>query len=136
MGKYSSLQSDIFSIFGTIGWKTEGVFTMPSNFVASDAGDEYIRVSIVANGDNKANPLNSVSGQLLIDIFTPAGFGPNRTNLIADKLDKYLAGKLIQTTSGGNTQLAGSTLALLGNDSANPSLYRSIYTIVFNYFGI
>lgn len=135
MGKYASIQSDVFSIFGAAPWKAENILTVPSNFTPKGAGDTYIRVSIIPSRDIVGATLQSVAGQLLVDIFTPAGFGPASTNLIADKLDAYLDGKSIKTTSGGTTQLAGSTLALVGTDTANPSLYRSIYTIAFNYFG-
>ena len=136
MGKYSSLQEDIFSIFKSTGWVSENIKTHPSNFAAPGNGDEYIRVSIVAGKTGGANPLKSVSGQLLIDIFTAAGRGPKNANTIADVLDSYLAGACLRTTSGGTTQLSGSTLVSTGNDTANPSLSRSIYSISFNYFGI
>lgn len=135
MGKYSALQGDVFSVFGAVAWKNEAIPTVPSNFVATDIGTTYIRVSIVANHVGSMHPLGSVSGQLLIDIFTPAGFGPSATNLIADKLDEYLVGKLIKTTDMGQSQFASSTLAMLGSDAANPSLHRSLYTIPFNHFG-
>lgn len=135
MGKYSALQDDVFSIFSTTEWKAENIPAVPSNFVAKGVGSTYIRISIVASSVGSLHPNGSVSGQLLIDIFTPAGFGPSATNLIADKLDEYLVGKLIKTTSSGQSQFASSTLTVLGSDTANPSLHRSLYTIPFNHFG-
>jgi hypothetical protein len=134
--KYSSVYADVYSIFGAGAWTSENIKTFPENFTGSSIGNEYIRVAIVSGGSlDNVNPPRSVSGQLLIDIFVPAGAGLARSNQIADKLDSYLAGKLMQTTGNGSTQLGSSSLTNLGNDAANPSLYRSIYSIPFNYFG-
>jgi hypothetical protein len=136
MNKYSSLYKDVYSIFGAIGWMTEGIKTVPENFVGSSIGNTYVRVAIVASGQTVVNPPRSVAGQLMIDIFIPAGGGSNETTRIADKLDDYLAGKTIKTNDGGSTQLGYSNLVSMGNDKANPSLYRSSYSIPFNYYGI
>lgn len=136
MGKYTSLQSDVFSIFNANAWKAENIPTIPSNFSPPDPLSSYIRVTIVPGTTSKADNLNSVSGQLMIDIFTATGLGPSITHAIADKLDTYLVGKSVSTLVGSTTQLLGSTLSPPMSDSANPSLSRSIYTIPFNYFGI
>ena len=133
MGKYSDLESDIFSIFATNSWRNQNIKTVPENYSADNMGKEYIRVSIVP-GSAGIN-VNSVSGVLIVDIFIAAGQGPKRTGLIADKLDEYLVGKYLQTSSGGTTQLFGSSLSKGANDADNPTLYRSSYTIPFNYSG-
>jgi hypothetical protein len=134
MGKYSDLESDIFSIFATNSWRNQNIKTVPENYSADNMGKEYIRVSIVPGG--AGINVNSVSGVLIVDIFIAAGQGPKRTGLIADKLDEYLVGKYLQTSSGGTTQLFGSTLSKGANDADNPTLYRSNYTIPFNYSGV
>lgn len=133
MGKYASLQSDIFSIFNSSAWKAENINTYPSNFVTINPGNEFIRVSIIPSG-NGIN-LISVSGVIIIDIFVSAGNGPKAIVSIADKLDSYLVGKTVNT-QGNNTCLANSSLAFVGNDKDNPALYRASYTIPFNYFGV
>jgi hypothetical protein len=136
MSKYGDLHADIYSIFGSPTWAAESIGTYPDNFVGTNVGNEYIRVSIIASGRSRANPLKSASGQLIIDIFTLAGAGTKRMAFIADKLDAYLVGKSVATTSGGTTQLMESSLASQGIDKANPALYRASYSIPFNYFGI
>jgi len=128
MDKYSSLYQAIYSIFATNGWKAEAIPTFPTNFVGSGV-DEYIRISIVASGDAD---IKSATGQVIIDIFYPAGGGSLRAITIADKLDKYLAGKTVNSA----IQFFSSTLTEIGNDTANASLYRSKYSIPFNYFGV
>lgn len=134
MGKYLNLQSDAFTIFDSSTWKAENIKTFPANFVPINPGNEFIRVSLIPSGSGIN--IRSVSGVFIIDIFTPAGNGPKRTSQIADKLDQYLVGKSVSTSSGNVTQLQNSSLQLNGVDKDNSSLYRSTYTIPFNYFGV
>ena len=136
MNKYESLYTDVYSIFAAAGWLAENIKTFPDNFVGNVAGDEYIRVSIIASGAEVANFIRSVSGQMIIDIFIPAGGGPTRAAQIADKLDKYLAGQSSSQTANGGTQFFASSMIVLGNDKANPALYRAQYSIPFNFYGV
>lgn len=129
MSKYQDLEENIFSVFATNAWQAENIKTFPSNFLALNAGNEYIRVSIIPAGEGIN--INSVSGILIIDIFTSAGSGPKAATLIADKLELYLAGKKID-----NTQFFASTLSYLGLDIDNRALYRSSYSIPFKHFGV
>ena len=133
MGKYEALSKDIFGVFGTAEWKAENIKTYPSNFVGVDAGNRYIRVQVLPQGTGLN--LKSASGQVLIDIFTPAGGGPIEAMLIADRLDAYLVGKSKQT-GAAVTQLGNSALASIGQDKANPALHKSQYSIPFNYYGV
>lgn len=135
MGKYDSLEKDIYSIFSSMPWSLESIATFPNNVFPSEL-TEYIRVNIVASGEQIANSLKSVSGILIIDIFFPVGGGNSRATIIADKLDTYLSGKTKATTLGGSTQLLSSTLVSMGVDKANANLFRYIYTIPFNYYGV
>lgn len=132
MAKYSSLYKDVYSIFAQAAWKSENIKTFPENFVGSS--DKYIRVNIVSGSDS-VNKL-SVSGQLIVDIFTPAGEGTIAATEIADKLDVYLCNKTFSTGHSGNTQMFASTLVSLGKDTVNTNLFRFKYSIPFNFFGI
>ena len=134
MGKYTTLQNDIFSIFASTTWKAENIKTYPTDLVAVNPGSEFIRVNIVA-GDDGIN-LASVSGVLIIDIYVSAGMGPGRANLIADRLDVYLVGKSFKLTPPGTTQFQNSTMSFSGRDYDNESLSRYTYSIPFNYFGV
>jgi len=134
MGKYENLEKDVFSIFGSTSWKNENIKTFPVNFIELTPGTEFVRVSVIPSG-NGIN-LTSISGVLIIDIFTSAGNGPRRTSLIADKLDSYLVGKSVSTVSGNSTQFNKSALAYVGLDTVNSALYRATYSIPFNYFGV
>lgn len=133
MNKYEELYKNVYSVFASDNWKAEDIKTVPSNFSGDTAGT-YIRVSIIPSGYQEVNFLKSVSGQVMIDIFTPIGYGPKLSYEIADILDNYLAGKEFRIT--GTTQFLSSSLSLVGVDSDNSNLYRMIYSIPFNHFGV
>jgi len=135
MGKYSNLESQVYALFATPSWKAEKIKTLPSNFNDNEKVSEFIRVSIIPSGHGVNR--NSVSGVLIIDIFTQAGSGPKRSSVIADKLDSYLSGQSLSSITGVSIQFPeSSSLSLLGNDKDNPTLYRVAYTIPFNYFEV
>lgn len=134
MGKYASLETDIYSIFDLPAWQAENLKIYPANFVGINTGDTFIRLSIIpsSTGVNRA----SVSGILLLDIFVPSNVGTKTHFSIADKLDTYLASKTISHSTGTATQFGSSTVSAGKADSDNPSLYRTTYTIPFSYFEV
>lgn len=134
MGKYTELETDVYSIFSTAAWKAEKISTYPNNFIVTKNVSNFIRVNIIPSG--KGVNVSSVSGILIIDIFTIAGEGTKTISLIADKLDQYLKAKTIVTSGHNATQFLGSALSFVGSDSADPSLFRSTYTIPFNFYGV
>lgn len=136
MGKYANLYNDIYSgVFGTAQWIAEGIQTIPVNFTGSIFGD-YIRVTVLADGAKNVNITKSAQGQVMIEIYTSAGEGTKPATLIADTLDEYLVGKVFALSNSSTTQFFDSSLSSLGNDPGNPSLYRMLYSIPFNHFGV
>jgi len=133
MGKYDDSIKAIYSVFDMAGWKALSIPTYPSNFVAAVPGNKYIRVTPIFGSE--AIDIRSSSGILNIDIFTPAGEGTANAIAIADHLDAYLVAKLLSGTNG-KVQFGNSYLASQGADKSNNSLYRHLYTIPFNYFGV
>jgi len=131
MGKYITLQTNVFSIFGSQEWIDEAIKTIPANYTGVDFSEEFIRVSIIPSSPG-INP-NSVSGMLIADLFTKAGDGPTRSFTLADKLDVYLENKYITVSPGIAIQFFSSVFRLDKVDSDNPSLFRSTYSIPFNY---
>lgn len=134
MGKYEAIIKNVMAVFSTNAWNAEAIKTFPGNFIGVNSGDKYIRVHVLPSGAglNRA----SVSGQVLIDIFTPAGKGPLDAGLIADRLDAHLMGK---STQIGDCQIQfqeASSMTPNGVDKSNPALFRSTYAISFNYFGV
>lgn len=133
MSKYTRLTEIIYTIFYAPAWLNENIKTTPDNFASTGVGKEFIRVSILASSSDFRTITN---GAMIIDIFVPSGDGSKRANIIADKLDEYLAEKTLEITGKGSLQLFNSSLATLGIDSSNKALSRYKYTIPFNYFGV
>lgn len=131
MGKYTNLQENIFAIFGSTLWQSENIKTVPINFVGISSLNEFIRVSIIPSG--QGINLYSVSGMLIIDIFNKAGNGPTRAFAIADVLDSYLVGQQLEPFPHIAVQFGKSSFSTVGLDTDNPSLFRSTYSIPFNY---
>jgi hypothetical protein len=134
MGKYTNLEKDIFALIDDNLSLIPNLKIYPSNFVDTSPESLFIRVSIIPSG-NGLN-IKSISGLMIIDIYVPAGTGPRMTSEIADGLDVHLVGKTLKTTTGGSTQFGNSSLQPLGIDKDNPTLYRSSYTISFNFYGV
>jgi len=79
MDKYEAIYKDVYSIFGSAEWQAEGLLTLPENYAANTTATEFIRVDVLL-GRSLAN-LNlpgSMSCQLIVDIFVPAGEGLKR----------------------------------------------------------
>lgn len=136
MTKYETLYKNIYSIFNTPEWIALNFKLVPENFYGTGLGDEYLRLSIIANGANPVGVIKSVSGQLIFDIFTKNGVGNARILTIADLLDTNLCGKNFLSLDKSTTQLYNSALTVLGTDAANPSLLRASYSIPFSHFGL
>lgn len=132
MGKYLDLFTNIYSVFGTPAWTAENIKTIPANYTGEVNNADYIRVSVIPSSDGIN--LASISGILIIDIFVRFGLGPGAVSSIADSLDEYLVGKTLTTEN--STQFRNSSLALLGMDLDNNSLFRAKYVIPFNHFGV
>ena len=134
MGKYSNVETIVYDVFNSVQWKSENIPTYPSNFNRPDGLNTYIRLNILTGGINLNTFPKSSSGQMIIDIFTPAGNGTALQNSIADTLDSYLAGKTL--IGNGSMQLSTSSLVDLGTDTVDPSLNRLKYSISFSYYGV
>jgi len=131
MAKYTEIEAILNALFDSVAWKSENIKTFPGNFVG-DTGNKYIRISILGNG--KGVNISSLSGALMIDIFVDTGNGINAYMLIADTLDEYLVGKTLIGTNG-NIQLMNSTVVPYGVDKDTPRLFRTLYSIPFNFIG-
>jgi len=131
MGKYATLETDVYSIFGSDSWRAEKILARPSNFMAISKADTFIRVSVIPG--NAGINVNSISGLLLIEIFIPAGKGNKMAFEIADTLDDHLVGRSVKTGQG-TTQFQNSTCTPSGNDKVDQALFMYEYSIPFSYY--
>ena len=132
MGKLLSAADYVFAFFGSPLWTSRNIATYPQNFVKTDGLREFIRINIVVGpGIDKG----SSTGLLKVEIFTPAGQSIDRAVDIADALNDTLENKTfgqIQYTNGSMYHVDPDST----KDYEDPTLFKSIYTINFNYFGV
>ena len=134
MTLYEKINRSILAIFGGTEWTSNGVKTVPENFVLNDdALDEFVRLHVIVSGYGPN--IVSKSGMLMVDIFTPAGIGPSRPFVIAGLLDSVLASKSF-SMDGITTQFRQSSVANAGRDTANTALNLAQYSLPFVSSGV
>ena len=130
MAKYADVHRDIEEIFATTEWTQRGITARPANFQGGSFENEFVMVEIIPG-----RPLNrygnlTVQGQVIVQIYTPAGQGTSRSMQIADILDTVLQAKTLQR----GTQTGTSSLSFLGIDNDDNSLFRADYSISFRNY--
>jgi hypothetical protein len=130
MGKFWNTQEKIFSVFASQNWENEKIKVVPSNFTKIDGNSEFLRVSVIMTGLGINR--KSLSGLVIIDIFTKAGFGPKRALELADLVEKYFSSKSFGA-SKYSVQFSQGVYSEVGLDSENLSLFRSTYSLPFSY---
>jgi hypothetical protein len=131
MSKFSSLEKGIYTVFGNKSWTDLEIPTIPSNFIYEKEG-EFVRINIIPS-DSSVN-LASLGGMLIIDIFTEVNLGTRRAVELADLLDEFLFSKNVLYSETENIQFFNSNLVHNSVDPDDPSLFRSTYTIQFQFF--
>ena len=128
--KYSNFIRDVENVFASDEWKAEGITTIPSNYIDTLGTDEFLRIETVPVITQQDYAQFGLKGQIIIQIYTPAGQGVMRLYTISDILDRYLQGKSF--TNG--TATSSSVISILGSDSVNPALFRADYSVDFTHF--
>lgn len=133
--RYVNMCKDIFSVFAQHSWIAEKIPIMPHHTLPTIQNMEYVTFTMLPS-KAPLNP-NSLSGLLVLEIFTPVSKMPMRALEIADKLDGYLVNKSFKTGEGV-TQFLTSAIEDRGIaiDTANSGLCRTLYSIPFNHYGV
>lgn len=132
MNRYAEMTEAVLSVFGTPAWTSEKIPAVPANWVPKDVERTFIRIDVLPGS---GADLTSLRGQVIIDIFSPAGESTRLAVSIADKLDKFLLGKSF-TTASGVVQCLRSAFSNSGLDRDNSSLWRSNYVIDVAFHGV
>ena len=130
---YLSLVSEFEQVFTKPEWTKNGIQAYPSNFSPTDERPmEYIVLEVLPNSPlmNQFGGERQVAGLFIAQIYIPAEKGSRRVFEISDFLDDVLHTQMLQYT----IQTASSSLAIKGNDSQNPALFRADYSVSFNSY--
>lgn len=128
MGKYELAEQAVFNVFDSTEWKDKEITSVPSGHDGPLTAP-YIRIKVIPSGQS----LNakSISGLVMIEIFTAWGEGPRPSTRIADILDEFL-----QYKSFPQIQLFLSACTGFEQDVDKNDLGRAIYSVPFSHFGV
>jgi len=129
--KYKRVRLDIESVFSSAAWKAESIPAYPANYEGDSKSKTFVKLEILPSSQVEFyGNFDGVSGQVIIQIYVPAGMGMIALMDNADTLDTYFKSK----TFANGTSTDSSTLNIIGKDSANPALFRGDYTVNFTLF--
>jgi hypothetical protein len=130
MPKYTTILTDVESVFANTLWSSNNISAYPSNYMVPATKFEFVKIEVLPlTGDGGYNR-DGIKGQVIIQVYVKANQGIKRLMEIADLLDTNLQCKHL----GTGTQTQESSLSVLGIDKDNPKLFRGDYTVDFNYF--
>lgn len=129
MSKFKIIEDNILNIFASTLWTVNNIKAIPLNFQSEISG-EYLRVEITHDMPR----YNKYPGKMIVDIFAEVQKGTGRITQIADCLDSVFNKKNIELNNGNAVQFMDSALSYMGYSKDNPSYYRAIYSIEYNFF--
>lgn len=128
MATITQLLTSVENLFTTTEWTSHNIKAFPANYQGTISADEWIRVSVLPfSSELIFNQDVSANGQIVCQIFVPAGAGMKRAYEIADMLKGLLDRKVIS----GYLQTTNSFITTIGIDAKDSSLFNVNYTVNF-----
>ena len=90
MATISQLLTAVEGLFASSAWTSNNVKAFPANYQGEIDSDEWIRVSVLPFSSELAYKDVIANGQIVCQIFVPAGAGMKRAYEIADMLKTLL----------------------------------------------
>jgi hypothetical protein len=127
MATISQLLTAVEGLFASSAWTSNNVKAFPANYQGEINADEWIRVSVLPFSSELAYKDVIANGQIVCQIFVPAGAGMKRAYEIADMLKTLLDQEVIS----GYLQTTNSFITNIGIDTKDSGLYNVNYTVNF-----
>jgi len=127
MATISQLLTAVEGLFASSAWTSNNIKAFPANYQGEIDADEWIRVSVLPFSSELAFKDVIANGQIVCQIFVPAGSGMKRAYQIADLLKALLDQEVIS----GYLQTTNSFITNIGIDSKDSGLYNVDYTVNF-----
>ena len=127
MATISQLLTAVEGLFASSAWTSNNVKAFPANYQGEINADEWIRVSVLPFSSELAYKDVIANGQIVCQIFVPAGAGMKRAYEIADMLKSLLDQEVIS----GYLQTTNSFITNIGIDTKDSGLYNVNYTVNF-----
>jgi len=127
MATISQLLTAVEGLFASSAWTSNNVKAFPANYQGEIDSDEWIRVSVLPFSSELAFKDVIANGQIVCQIFVPAGAGMKRAYEIADMLKTLLDQEVIS----GYLQTTNSFITNIGIDTKDSGLFNVNYTVNF-----
>ena len=127
MATISQMLTAVEGLFASSAWTSNNIKAFPANYQGEIDSDEWIRVSVLPFSSELAYQDVIANGQIVCQIFVPAGAGMKRAYQIADLLKTLLDQEVIS----GYLQTTNSFITNIGIDPKDAGLYNIDYTVNF-----
>ena len=127
MATISQMLTAVEGLFASTAWTSNNIKAFPANYQGEIDSDEWIRVSVLPFSSELAYQDVIANGQIVCQIFVPAGAGMKRAYQIADLLKTLLDQEVIS----GYLQTTNSFITNIGIDPKDAGLYNVDYTVNF-----
>ena len=127
MSTISNILTAVEGLFASSAWTSNNIKAFPANYQGEIDADEWIRVSVLPFSSELAYQDVIANGQIVCNIFVPAGAGMKRAYQIADLLKTLLDQEVIS----GYLQTTNSFITNIGIDPKDAGLYNVDYTVNF-----
>ena len=128
--KFNEINNNIEAVLGTDDWTQHNISAYPANYQGQINGNEWVRLNVFSGNSNLLyGGTEKISGQIVFNIFVPAGNGMGKATEIADLLKGIFGNKIIS-----GIQTTNSFITTLGLDQVNKGLFRLDLTINFNNY--
>lgn len=127
MATISQMLTAVEGLFASTAWTSNNIKAFPANYQGEIDSDEWVRVSVLPFSSELAYQDVIANGQIVCNIFVPAGAGMKRAYQIADLLKTLLDQKEIS----GYLQTTNSFITNIGIDPKDAGLYNIDYTVNF-----
>ena len=127
MATISQLLTAVEGLFASSASTSNNVKAFPANYQGEINADEWIRVSVLPFSSELAYKDVIANGQIVCQIFVPAGAGMKRAYEIADMLKTLLDQEVIS----GYLQTTNSFITNIGIDTKDSGLFNVNYTVNF-----
>ena len=127
MATISQMLTAVEGLFASSAWTSNNIKAFPANYQGEINSDEWVRVSVLPFSSELAYQDVIANGQIVCNIFVPAGAGMKRAYQIADLLKTLLDQEVIS----GYLQTTNSFITNIGIDPKDAGLYNVDYTVNF-----
>lgn len=127
MATISQMLTAVEGLFASTAWTSNNIKAFPANYQGEINAEEWIRISVLPFSSELAYQDVIENGQIVCNIFVPAGAGMKRAYQIADLLKTLLDIKVIS----GYLQTTNSFITNIGIDPKDAGLYNVDYTVNF-----